>query len=169
MNRYGLLSLLLAGALAAGVSAQTGDAFVDQAGKFKITLQGDWHAVPYSDSAGHQRTEFVDGDRSIGLLRVTSEPLGSKSIADLIREEEEALKVYKASYQPDTKEAFGGGPLKGMLLAFYYVEGGRKMAGAYYFLQDKESVWQLKFVGKRGKLDLNRNLVDRMARSFSPT
>jgi hypothetical protein len=169
MNPTRFMALLLGVIVASAVSAQTGGEFVDQANQFKITLTGDWRPVSHTDSAGRPKTEFVDGDRSIGLLRITRESGGSKSVADLIREEEEALKVYKASYEHDTKEAFGGGPLKGMLLSFYFVEDGRKMAGAYYFLQDKDSVWQLRFIGKRGKLDLNRNIIDRMARSFSPT
>ena len=50
-------------------SAQTDKEFLDPAGKFKLTLTGDWRAVSYSDAVGRQKTEFVYRDRSEGLLK----------------------------------------------------------------------------------------------------
>ena len=138
-------------------------------GKFKILLIGDWRPVSYSDAVGRQKTEFVYRDRSEGLLKITKETLGSRSVADTAREEEETLKVYKAGLEITGNEPFGGGSLKGIRLSFFYVEGARKFAATYYYLQDGDSVWVLRFAGRRGALDQIRNITDQMARSFRAT
>jgi hypothetical protein len=87
----------------------------------------------------------------------------------MIRQEEENLRVYKPGYQRVTLEPFGGGALAGTLLTFYSSESGRQMANTYYYLQDGNTVWVLRFSGKRGTLDINRNLTDQIARSFRTT
>ena len=108
-------------------------------------------------------------DRSEGLLKISKENLGSRSVADMAREEEETLKTYKGGLEITGNEPFGGGPLKGIRLSFFYVEGTRKYAATYYYLQDGNSVWVLRFAGRRGALDQIRNITDQMARSFRPS
>jgi hypothetical protein len=39
--------------------AQAERGFIDKANGFKITLVGNWRAVPYTDAVGRQKTEFV--------------------------------------------------------------------------------------------------------------
>lgn len=147
------------------LARQGGQEYVDPAGHYKLTLMGDWRAVSYNDAVGRQKTEFVYRDRAEGLLKISREPLAG-SLADVVRQEEETLKVYRAGFEGSSVEPFSGGALSGMRLSFFNTEGGRKVANTYYYLQDKNAVWVLRFTGKRGVLDAARNLTDQMARSF---
>ncbi|MFY9554822.1 MAG: hypothetical protein WAV20_20595 [Blastocatellia bacterium] len=147
--------------------AQNGQEFLDPAGQYKLTLIGEWRAVSYNDAVGRQKTEFVYRDRSEGLLKITKEPL-TGSLADVVRREEENLKIYRSGFEGSSSEPFGGGALNGIRLSFYSTEGNRKMANTFYHLQDKNSVWVLRFTGKRGSLDTIRNLTDQIGRSFRP-
>lgn len=146
-------------------AGQAGKEYADPDGKYSLSLVGDWKTITYNDAVGRQKTEFVYRDRSEGLLKISAERLSGGSIESMVRQEEENLKNYKAGFQRRTLEQFGGA-LKGMLLAFQTTEGGRNLAHAYYYLQDGNTVWALKFSGRRGTLDVNRNLTDQIARSF---
>jgi hypothetical protein len=162
-----LMTALLVCAISATAVAQSGRDYEDPSGKFKIVLYGEWKAVSYNDAVGRQKTEFVYRDRSEGLLKISSEAL-SGSIADMVRREEENLKIYRAGFERAASETFGGGTLSGMRLSFYSTESGRQTASTFYFLQDKNGVYILRFTGKRGVLDTNRNITDQVARSFQP-
>jgi hypothetical protein len=154
-----LLSVVL------GAAAQAGREFSDPSGQYRLTLAGDWRAVSYDDAVGRQKTEFVYRDRSEGLLKITREPLAG-ALADAVRQDEENLKIYRAGFDASSTEQFGGGAMNGIRLSFFSTEGNRKMANTYYYLQDKNSMWVLRFTGKRGSLDTVRNLTDQIARSF---
>src|SRR6185503_14230148 len=146
MKYSSVLSGVLVLALAfATVSAQNATEFTDPAGRYKLTLIGDWRAVSYNDAVGRPKTEFVYRDRSEGLL-----------------------KIYRPGFEGAAREPFGGGPLNGIRLSFFSTEGNRKIANTYYYLQDKNAMWVLRFSGKRGSLDAIRNLTDQIARSFRP-
>jgi hypothetical protein len=162
-----LLTAILIGVCSVTVPAQSGQDYADPAGKFKLALVGDWKPVTYSDAVGRQKTEFVYRDRSEGLLKISKESL-SGSLADMARQEEERLKMYRAGFERSASEAFGGGTLTGIRLSFFSTDGGRQNANTYYFLQDKNAVYVLRFTGKRGSLDTNRNITDQVARSFRP-
>ncbi len=99
-------------------------------------------------------------------MKISREGLTNGSLNDFARQEEETLKIYRQGFQIIAKEPFTGGTLKGMLLSFYTTESGRNLAHAFYFLQEGNTVWVLRFSGKRGSLDINRNLTDQIARSF---
>jgi hypothetical protein len=146
-------------------TAQGGHDFADPSGQYKLTLMGDWKAVSYSDAVGRQKTEFVYRDRSEGLLKITREPVPG-ALADAVRQDEENLKIYRAGFEGSASEQFGGGAMTGIRLSFFSTEGNRKMANTYYYLQDKNAMWVLRFTGKRGSLDTLRNVTDQMARSF---
>jgi len=139
--------------------------YVDPDGKYRFSLVGEWKAITYNDAVGRQKTEFVYRDRSEGLLKISTERLSGGSIEKLVQAEEENLRIYRSGFQRTSLEQFGGS-LKGMLLAFQTTEGGRNTANAFYYLQDGNTIWVLKFSGKRGTLDINRNLTDQIARSF---
>ena len=162
-----LMAIVLFAGFAVVVAAQNGQEFVDPAGQYKLTLVGDWRAVTYNDAVGRQKTEFVYRDRAEGLLKTTREAL-TGSLADAVRQEEENLKIYRSGFEGAAREAFGGGALSGIRLSFFSTEGNRKMANTYYYLQDKNSMWVLRFTGKRGSLDTIRNLTDQIARSYRP-
>jgi len=160
--------VLVAGLIFSSIAAaQAGQEFADKEGKFKLTLVGDWKAVSYNDAVGRQKTEFVYRDRSEGLLKISREAL-TGSIADMIRQEEENLRIYRSGFEGASREPFGGGKLSGIRLSFYSVDSSRRTANTYYYLQDKNAVWVLRFTGKRGSLDAIRNQTDQIARSFQP-
>jgi hypothetical protein len=148
--------------------AQASQEFTDPAGKYKLTLIGDWRAVSYNDAVGRSKLEFVYGDRSEGLLKITKEKLNGMNLAGKAREEEQNLRMYRVGFERSTNEHFDAGPLDGIRFAFYSADGGRKNAAAFYYLQDGEYVWVLRFTGRRGVVDTIRNVTDRMARSFKP-
>jgi hypothetical protein len=152
-------------AFAPAILAQDGQVYEDRAGKYKLTLAGDWRAVNYDDAVGRAKTEFVYRDRSEGLLKVSSQKLEG-SIADMARAEEENQRNYRAGFERAASEPFGGGVLTGIRLSFYTTEGTHQLANTTYFLQDKNTVYVLRFSGKRGTLDRIRNLCDQVARSF---
>lgn len=154
-------------ALMAGLAgaAQGGQEYTDSAGQYKLTLVGDWKAVAYSDAVGRPKTEFVYRDRSEGLLKITREPI-TGSLADAVRQEEETLKIYRAGFEGLSTESFGGGSRSGVRMSFFHTEGGRRMANTFYYLQDKNAMWVLRFTGKRGGIDTIRNITDQIARSF---
>jgi hypothetical protein len=66
------------------------------------------------------------------------------------------------------REPFEGDAFAGMRIAFYYIEHGRRATGVYYFLEDANAVWILRFTGQVGSLDANRDATDEIARSFRP-
>jgi hypothetical protein len=168
MKFKGLLFLTAIAAVCPLVwAAQTGEEYVDQTSKFKLMLMGDWRAVSYNDAVGRQKTEFVYRDRSEGLLKISKEGL-SGSVADLIREEEQSLTISLSGFERAASESFGGGSLTGMRFSFYNTRGGRQVANTYYYLKDGNSVWVLRFSGRRGTLDAIRNVTDQIARSFRP-
>jgi hypothetical protein len=160
--------LAISGIAFSGSRAQSDSEYADPGGKFKMTLVSEWRGVSYNDAVGRPRTEFVYRDRSEGLLKVTREQMNG-TLADTVRQEEENLKIYRSGYERGAVEAFGGGHLPGVRLSFFSTEGARKMANTYYYLEDKGGVWVLRFSGKRGSLDTNRNLTDQIARSFKAT
>lgn len=156
-------SVISSAVIASG--GQAGHEFAEPSGQYKVTLMGDWRAVSYNDAVGRQKTEFVYRDRSEGLLKITRESLPG-ALADAVRQDEETLKIYKSGYERSSSEQFGGGAMTGVRLQFFSTEGNRKMANTYYYLQDKNAMWVLRFTGKRGSLDAVRNLTDQIARSF---
>lgn len=142
--------------------------YKDPEGKFKLTLIGDWRAISYNDAVGRTKIEFVYGDRSEGLLKITKERLNGDSLAGKVQAEEDNFKFYRAGFERSTKEHFDAGSLNGIRFAFFTTDSGRKTASAFYYLQDGDALWILRFTGKRGVLDTIRNITDRMARSFTP-
>jgi hypothetical protein len=102
------------------------------------------------------------------LLRIAKENLGGRKASDFLRDEEETSRVYKGGFEIIAKEPFGGGALTGMRLSYHYLENNRKLTASYYFLEQGDTLWILRFTGKRGSLDTNRNLTDQLARSFRP-
>jgi len=163
-----LLTVILVSSFSALGLSQSGTEFEDPAGKFKISLLGEWRSVSYSDAVGRPKTEFVYRDRREGLLRITREMQAGGSLENMVRNEEQNLRSYRPGFDRASTEPFGGGALRGLRFSFFATEGTRQTASIFYYLEDGTSVWVLRFVGKRGSLDINRNVLDQMARSFQP-
>jgi hypothetical protein len=166
-KRLLILAMMCAGSLTASAAGQAQE-YTDPDGKYKCSLVGDWKAVGYSDAVGRPKTEFVYGDRSAGLLKITREKLNGNPLANRVREEEDNLKMYIVGFERSSIEHFDVGERDGVRFAFFSANGGRKLAASYYYIQDGDAVWVLKFTGRRGTLDTIRNVTDRMARSFLP-
>lgn len=162
------LALLFISVPAGAALAQSGEEYTDPGGRFKITLQGDWKAITYSDAVGRQKTEFVYRDRRVGLLKISSTSLSGGTLGDMVRQDDENQRTYRAGYVPGSNEDFGGGGLPGVRLAFYTTESYKQVANTTYYLKDGNRVWVLKFTGPKGTLDTMRNVTDQMARSFRP-
>jgi hypothetical protein len=159
-----LISILVGGCLTASF-AQTEREFVDKANGFKITLVGNWQAVPYTDAIGRQKTEFVYENRNQGLLRITRESLGGSSLKNVVRREIDDFTLdYSCVFTG--QEAFAGASLSGIRVALYYIEGDRRIVGTFYFLQNKEAVWILRFNGRAGSSGMASEITDSMARNF---
>ncbi|HSB11250.1 MAG TPA: hypothetical protein VLM38_17310 [Blastocatellia bacterium] len=146
-------------------SAQGEREYVDKTNGFKIVLAGKWRPLSYTDAVGRQRTEFVWENRSRGLLRIARQNLAGRSLADIVRNEVEGLKLSYACMFTG-QEAFSGGSLSGTRVSLYYFEGSRRMTGVYYLLEDKDAVWFLRFTGEIGSPALAREVTDKVARSF---
>lgn len=147
--------------------AQTGREFIDTANGYKITLVGNWQAVSYTDAVGRQKTEFVYENREQGLLRITRENLSGSSLRDVVRREIEDFALCNSCVFTG-QEAFDGEFLSGIRVSHYYVEGNTRLVGEFYFLQDREAVWILRFNGRAGSPGMARDITDIMARSLVP-
>lgn len=145
--------------------AQVDREFIDKANGYKITLVENWRADPYTDAVGRQKTEFISENRDQGLLRITRENLGGSSLLDIVRRERDDFTLcYSCIFVG--QESFAGGSLNGIRVALYYVEADRRMVGTFYYLQDKEAVWVLRFNGRAGSPGMAHEITDSMARSF---
>jgi hypothetical protein len=149
-------------------AGHSGQEFVDEAGKYSITLAAGWQPVTYTDAIGHAKTEFIYRERGEGLLRISKEDLQDRSLADVVRMEVEGLKLCQSGVTVGGDEEFLGVRLAGRRLAFCYIEGSRWVAATYYFLEDRGAVWILRFTGRMGVLDTMRTTTDQIARSFCP-
>ncbi|HEY6331555.1 MAG TPA: hypothetical protein VI756_19680 [Blastocatellia bacterium] len=155
---------ILAGSIQ--VSAQSGTQYDDPVSKYKILMIGDWRAVSYNDAVGRQKTDFVYRDRSEGLLKISHENMGTKSLSDVVQDEEQSVQMAHAGFEMNGTEDFAAGSLHGVRLSYFYTEGSRKFTVTNYLLKDGDQLWQLRFTGKRGVVDEIRNVTDEMARSF---
>ncbi len=166
INVTGALALIciLVGACSLTM-AQADREFKDEANGFMITLVGNWRAVPYTDAVGRQKTEFVYENRDQGLLRITRDNLRGSTLHDMVRREMDEF-AFCNSCVFAGQEAFAGGSLRGIRVALYYIEGGRRIVGTFYFLQERESVWILRFNGRPGSSGMGHEITDAMARSF---
>jgi hypothetical protein len=138
-----------------------------QCERLQITLIGNWRAESYTDAVGRQKTEFVFEKRDQGLLRVTRENLGGSSLKDVVRREVDNFTLCYSCVSTG-QEIFASESLSGIRVSHYFVEGDRRMVGTFYFLQQEEAVWILRFSGRADSPGLTSGITDAMIRSFSP-
>jgi len=164
-TKLGILSLISVLLVSSFALAQGEREFKDKANGFRITLTGKWIAVPYTDAVGRQKTDFVYENRDLGVLRVTRENLTGNSLKDMVRRQIDDFTLCYSCVST-SQEEFAGASLTGFRVAVYYVEGDRRIAGTFYFLQDKQAVWILRFNGRAGSPGMERGFTDVIARSF---
>jgi hypothetical protein len=157
------LALLACGAAA---SAQE-QPYTSETERYTLELPSEvWKAVPRPDSE-HRHTEFINGVRSDGYLRVRREAVGGDTkLLEFARAESDTKLRYQPGFVAGKDERFAG-RLSGVVLNYEYTQGGRPMAGRVYYLQaDGSTVYVLHFTGLRDKLQRIQNQTDAIARSF---
>jgi hypothetical protein len=164
-TRIVLSLVLMLAANCASAFAQAKREVVDSTNGFRITLVEDWRAASYTDAVGREKVEFVSLDRNQGLLRITRQHLYGSSLQDYVRREVNNFTLTHSCVLA-SEERFSGPSLSGIRVALYYAEGGRSMVGTFYYLQEREAVWILRFVGRAGSPGMARGITDTTARSF---
>ena len=157
------LALLACGAAA---SAQE-QPYTSETDEYALELPSEvWKVVPRPDSE-QRRTEFVNGVRSDGYLRVRREVVeGDTKLQEFARAEADTKLRYQPGFVAGKDERFTG-RLSGVVLNYEYTHAGKPMAGRVYYLQaDGRTVYVLHFTGLRDKLQRIQNQTDAIARSF---
>lgn len=161
-----IFACLLALTLAAGaVTAQ--ETFTSNGDEYTLELpSATWKAVPRSDNV-HQHTEFINGDRLDGFLRVRKEVVDAGTTPSVIASRDQDLKLrYLSGFVGGKEEPFAG-RLNGVTVSYEYTAAGKPMAGRIYYLQaDERTIYTLHFTGMRDKLLRLRSQTDAIARSF---
>jgi hypothetical protein len=163
--RVSALLIVMVAAVCAGALAQSEREFIDKAESFRITLVGDWQPVTHTDAFGRQKTEFVYQTRASGLLRIAKERLAGRSLVQKVDGDLEELMFQHACLY--TRRDAITGLLNGVRVSLYYFEDSRWVVGTYYFLQDGDKVWVLRFSGRQGSPGIALETTDRMARTFA--
>jgi hypothetical protein len=151
----------------AAASAFAQNSFTRETDDYALELPTEvWKAVPRPDNA-HQHTEFVNGDRSDGYLRVRREVVESdKKLSDYASAEADTKLRYLPGFVGGKDVPFTG-RLSGVVTTYEYTSGGKAMAGRVYYLQaDGRTIYVLHFTGLRDKLQRIQNQTDAIARSF---
>jgi hypothetical protein len=145
--------------------AQSDREFTDRVRNFKITLVSDWQPLTYSDAVGQQKTNFIFRNRNEGFLIITRENLSGRSLADCVKNDLGDLELNYACLYIG-KEAFEGGQLSGLRATLCYMDDGRKVVGTFYYLQDGNMIWILRFKANPDSPGIALEITDKMARSF---
>ncbi len=166
MKRPFICELALLALSAAAALAQNNPAH--ETDEYALDLPTEaWKAVQRPDTA-HRHTEFVNGDRLDGYLRVRREVVeGNTNLTEYARAEADTKLRYLPGFVGGSKEENFTGQLRGIVSTYEYTSGGKPMAGRLYYLQaDGRTVYVLHFTGLRDKLQRIQNQTDAIARSF---
>ncbi len=159
-----LMASLVAAASAVAAQEQP---YTSETSEYALELPSEvWKAVPRPDNA-HQHTEFVNGDRTAGYLRVRRGAVeGSADLREYARAEADTKLRFLPGFVGGKDKRFAG-RLSGVVSNYEYTSGGKPMAGRVYYLQaDGRTVYVLHFTGMRDRLLRIQNQTDAIARSF---
>ena len=157
---------LLAGGAAVSAPAQE-HPYTSETDEYAVELPSEaWKAVPRPDNS-HQHTEFINGERSAGYLRLRREVVeAGTDLREFARAEADTKLRYLPGFVGGKDEVFAG-RLGGVVSNYEYTSGGRPMAGRVYYLRaDGRTVYVLHFTGLRDRLQRIQNQTDAIARSF---
>lgn len=135
--------------------------------EYTLELPGSpWKALSRTDGV-HQHTEFVNGDRNDGYLRIRKEVVVADSTPSSLASRDQDLKLrYLSGFVGGKEEAFAG-HLNGVTVSYEYTSAGKPMAGRIYYLKaDSRTIYTLHFTGMRDKILRLRNQTDAITRSF---
>jgi hypothetical protein len=165
-KRLFICALALVACAASAASAQE-QPYTSESDDYTLELPSEtWKAVPRPDNA-RQHTEFVNGDRTAGYLRVRREAVeGGAELREYARSEADTKLRFLPGFVVGKDERFVG-RLTGVVSNYEYTSGGKPMAGRVYYLQaDGRTVYVLHFTGQRERLQRIQNQTDAIARSF---
>ena len=166
-----LAAILLAlFALSASAAFAQEQSYTSETDEYTLELPTQvWKALPRTDSA-HQHSEYINGERSDGYLRVRRGVLsGETSLAEFARNEADTKLRFMPGYVVGGKETPFSGRISGIVTTYEYTNAGKPMAGRVYYLKaDARTVFVLHFQGARDRLQRIQNQTDAIARSFRP-
>jgi hypothetical protein len=165
-----LASLVLALFATALVAAAQEQSYMSETDDYTLELPSQvWKALPRADS-GRQHTEYVNGERSDGYLRVRRATLsGDTNLSEYARNEADTKLRFMPGYVVGGKETPFSGRISGVVTTYEYTNAGKPMAGRIYYLKaDERTVFVLHFQGARDRLQRIQNQTDAIARSFKP-
>ena len=168
MRRMKLLATCAVALFALAIAAAAQESYTSETDGYSVELPTQtWKPVPRTDGI-HEHTEFVNGDRADGYLRVRKEVVdGGASLSDFARGQQDTKLRFLPGFVASGKEEPFAGRLKGIVTGYEYTMAGKPMAGRVYYLQaDARTVYVLHFQGARDKLQRIQNQTDAIARSF---
>jgi protein involved in ribonucleotide reduction len=155
------LSLLFSAAfcllLTVSAFAQTGT-FSDPNVEYTFMVPDSAWKQTVKPSTTSPNVEYVFKERSEGHLEVRKVTVKSgETLADIMSGEEQRLQ-FLPGFVAGKEENFNG----------EFVRAGRNMSGRFYFLQaDANTIYILRFAGRRDNLRSIRNQTDSIARTFT--
>ena len=155
-------------ALCAAVASAQEQSYTSETDEYAVELPSEvWKAVPRPDGGHRHSSEFVNGVRPEGYLRVRRDVVeGGTDLKEYARAEADTKLRYQPGFVGGKDERFSG-RLSGVVLNYEYTQGGKPMAGRVYYLQaDGRTVYVLHFPGLRDRLQRIQNQTDSIARSF---
>lgn len=168
MRRNTKLFICALALLVCGASARAQEQpYTSETDEYVLELPTEtWKSVSRPDSE-QRRTEFVNGTRPDGYLRVRREVVEANTkLLDFAHAEADTKLRYQPGFVVGKDERFAG-RLSGVVLNYEYTQGGKPMAGRVYYLQaDNRTVYVLHFTGLRDKLQRIQPQTDAIARSF---
>lgn len=168
MRRTKLLATCAVALLAFAAAARAQEPYTSEADGYSVELPTQtWKSVPRTDGV-HEHTEFVNGDRTDGYLRIRKEVIeGGASLSDFARMQQDMKLRFLPGFVATGKEERFAGKLNGIVTEYEFTSAGKPMAGRVYYLQaDARTVYVLHFQGSRDKLQRIQNQTDAIARSF---
>ena len=152
-----------------GVLAQ--EVFEDPEGKYSLTLPAGWIAVVSQDSLGKQDVNIVYRNRETGALKLrrTDEIDPKMEVIDFAKKDELESVRFILEYNRVAMENFlVGGGKSGALLSYDFKNpAGQPFTGRNYYLRAGENtIYILRFTGRKNTLGTLRNQTDAIARSF---
>jgi hypothetical protein len=168
MRRTKLLATCALALFALALAASAQESYTSETDGYSVELPTQtWKAVPRADAV-HEHTEFVNGDRADGYLRIRKEVVdGGTDLKDFARGQQDTKLRFLPGFVASGKDEPFAGRLRGIVTGYEYTMAGKPMAGRVYYLQaDARTVYVLHFQGARDKLQRIQNQTDAIARSF---
>jgi hypothetical protein len=167
INRFLVPTILL---LIFSVSASAQEVFEEPDGKYTVTLPVGWIAVVNQDSLGRKDVNIVYRIRENGALKVRQVDGvdSNQEVIDFAKQDEQSVVQFLPAYDRTSLEKFAlTGGKTGTLLAYDYKNSsGQPFAGRNYYVRAGDSIYILRFTGRKTTLPSLRNQTDAIARSF---